>query len=71
MRLGFTSAAPDHEAWVTVADHKGIYYTVFLGHDETRGCHRADSRRAHGSHGKGCFWRQLIPDMTKVRARWV
>ena len=24
----FPSAAPDHEALVTVADHKGIYYTV-------------------------------------------
>ena len=26
----FPSAAPDHEALVTVADHKGIYYTVAI-----------------------------------------
>lgn len=31
----FPSAMPDHEVLVTFADHKGIYYTVFLDQDET------------------------------------
>lgn len=26
---------PDHVVLVTVADRKGVYYMVFLGHDET------------------------------------